>query len=181
MPDETVINEVDETDEVDGEEEQVPESYDAWLETQPAVIRSLLDDHVKGLKGALETERGNRKDLEKKVRDLATKAEKGSELEKHAITLADSLKDADARADFYEEAHLAGVTNLKLAYVVTQQDKLFDRYGKPDLMKLREGYPELFKAEKPKVTPAGNAGSGTGGEPPKRAGMNEWIRKSAGR
>ena len=180
MPDDPENQEETEDQETTEDQgEPIPETYEAWLEEQPEPIKVLLDEHVKGLKSALEAERGSRKELEKKVRELAAKADKGSELERKLTETADILQESDKRADFYEEAHLAGVGNLKLAWVVIGQDQLLDRYGKPDLMQLKERYPELFRSAKASPPPA-HAGTGTGTPPPQKAGMNEFIRRGAG-
>lgn len=159
-------------------EPQTPLSYDAWLEQQPDEVKALLDNHTKGLKSALTSEREARSRLEKDLRDAAKKAEKGSETEQQLTRLADEAAEADRRATFYEDAHRLGVTNLKLAYLVAVQDEMFDRQGRVNWQALKESYPELFGgAHKP---PAGNAGAGTQ-TPPKSGGMNEFIRRSAGR
>ena len=149
---------------------QAPLSYDAWLEQQPDEIKSLLDTHTRGLKSALASEREARNRLEKDLRDAAKKAEKGSEMEQQLTRLADQAAEADRRAAFYEDAHRLGVTNLKLAYLVATQ-------GRVNWQALKESYPELFTGPRP---PVGNAGAGTK-EPPKPGGMNEFIRRSAGR
>ena len=154
-----------------------PPTFDAWLEARTPEEKALLEGHTKGLKSALDSERETRKDLEKQVRDLAGKAEKGSEMEAQLTKTADSLADATRRADFMEAAHAAGVTNLKLAYTVAVQDEMFDRQGRPNFESMKAQYPELFASGKP-VIPTGSAGVGTGTEPPPVADMNAFIRGS---
>ena len=155
-------------------------TFDAWIKDQDEKIKSMLEGHTKGLKTALESERGNRKDLEKQLRDLAGKAEKGSEAQEQLTKMADDMAKSDQRADFYEAAHAAGVTNLKLAYTVAVQDEMFDRRGQVNFETLKQNYPELFGAAVRKPAPGG-AGNGTGGEPKPAASMNDWIRKKSGR
>lgn len=171
MPDENTSNE-------EGTQEE-PLTFDGWLGEQPEEVKALLDGHTEGLKSALKSERGSRKDLEKQLRDLAAKAEKGSEAQKELAGIADKLGEADRKADFYEAAHAAGVTNLKLAYVVASQDEMFDRRGRVNFDTLKTQYPELFGV-KPAPT-KGNAGSGTNTEPTPAENMNTFIRRSAGR
>ena len=160
--------------------ETPPQTFEAWLDGQSPETKALLDEHTKGLKSALETERGSRKDLEKQVRDLAGKAGKGSEAEAELTRLADAIAESDRKTDFYEVAHAAGVTNLKLAYLMAVQDEMFDRRGQVNFEELKRVAPELFGG-KP-ASPPGNAGAGTGSASQGTAPtMNEIIRKAAGR
>lgn len=154
-------------------------TFETFIAKQSDEIKALMDGHINGLKTALGSERDTRKDLEKQVRDLATKAEKGSEAEKQLTTLADQMATADRKASFYEDAHTAGVTNLKLAFVVATTDELFDKKGNVNFADLKTKYPELFGVKK---VPNGNAAEGTEDEPDTAgSAMNRLIRKKAGR
>jgi hypothetical protein len=159
---------------------EAPKNFTEWLEKQDAIVRGLYDTEVQGLKSALKSERDARGTLEKDLRDAAAKAEKGSEAEKQLTGMADRVAESDGKAAFYEAAHGVGVTNLKLAYLVAKQDELFDRKGNPDFEALKKGYPELFGKPGAPPPPPGNAGAGTGGTPPAKQGMNEFIRAAAG-
>jgi len=161
-----------------GGAQQPPPTFDVWLSGQDDGVRGLIDGHVKGLRTALESERGERKGLEKQVRDLARGQEKDSDAQRKLTEIADQLSETDRRAGFYELAHQAGVTNLKLAYLVAVQDEIFDRHGNANIERLKQSYPELFTAAQ--KTPQGNAGAGTN-NPPAAQGMNEYIRRAAGR
>ena len=159
-----------------------PQTLPEWIgtiedETQRETVNGLLAAHVGKLEKALSSERETRKDLEKQVRDLASKAEKGSDSQKQLEELANNLEEAGRKSNFYEEAHKAGVSNLKLAFVVATQDDLFDKRGNVDFEQMKESYPELFGAKK---VPDGNAGSGNGKTPDGKS-MNAFIRKAAGR
>lgn len=160
-----------------------PTTWGAWLDAQPAEMKTLVqtlhDAEIHGLKSALDSERGKNKDAEKQLRELAEKAEKGSELQAKLAEMADSVQEAQRRSDFMEAAHAAGVTNLKLAYTVAVQDEMFDKHGRPNFEAMKTSYPELFASGKP-APPPGNAGAGTGTTPPPAGDMNTWIRKSAG-
>jgi hypothetical protein len=156
-----------------------PLNFDAWLGSQDETVRGLIDSHTKGLKGALESERTQRKDFEKQLRDAAGKLEKGSEAEKQVTALADQVKSANGRADFYEAASAAGCTNLKLAWLAVQQDAdLTDSKGNVRMDALKTAFPELFKSAAPRVP--GNAGSGAG-QGNAAPNMNAIIRQAAGR
>jgi hypothetical protein len=153
-------------------------TFDTWQSSLPDEQKSLIESHTKGLKSALEAERGSRKDLEKQVRELAAKAEKGSDAERQLTELANKIQESDRRADFFDAAHRAGVTNLKLAYLTATMEDLFDRKGNADFEAMKKQFPELFGVRK---SPAGNAGEGTDGGTPAPADMNARIRRLAGR
>lgn len=158
---------------------QKPLVFDDWLKSQSDDVTTMLNSHTNGLKTALSEERKARGDLEKKLRDLAGKVEKGSESEKKLTEMVDQLAENDRKAEFYEEAHQAGVTNLKLAYLVAIQEGLFDSKNRVNFGEMKKEYPELFGSTKP---PKGNAGDGTHTNQPAGHGdMNSWIRKSAGK
>lgn len=154
-----------------------PLAYDTWIGEQPDEVKVLLTDHTSGLKTALESERGSRKDLEGKLRDLAEKA-KGDQ--KEALkAMANDIKAADLKTDFFEDAHEAGVSNLKLAYQVALADDMFDRKGNVNFDTMKTGYPELFGG-KPKA-PKGGAGEGHDNDNNPSFDMNDAIRQKAGR
>jgi hypothetical protein len=153
-------------------------TFDAWHSTLPDDQKGLIEEHTKGLKNALDSERGSRKDLEKQLRDMARKAEKGSEAETQLTKMADDLQTADRRADFYESAHAAGVKNLKLAFTVASTDEMFDKRGQVNFDEMKKKYPELFGST---TTPRGDGGSGTHNGNPPDNDMNLRIRRGAGR
>lgn len=152
--------------------------YESWLAAQPDEVKTLLENNTKGLKSALSSERDARAQLEKDLRDAAKKAEKGSEMETQLTQMADQVAESDRKTDFYEAAHQAGITNLKLAYTVAVQDEMFDKRGLVNFEEMKKSYPELFGTNK---KPDGNAGAGTGGDGTPTGNMNDWIRQAAGR
>ncbi len=111
----------------------MPPNFDAWLTNQDDSVKKLVDGHVKGLKTALDGERTRSRDLERQLRDAAAKLEKGSDAEKRLTELANQAADATRQATFYDMAHAAGVTNLKLAWTAARADDLFKKDGTPDL------------------------------------------------
>lgn len=155
-----------------------PASFDTWLGAQPDDVRARIEENISGLKSALTAEREANREREKELRDLAAKAEKGSEAQKELERLADQLAESDRRADFYEAAQHAGVTNLKLAYIAATQDELFDHKGNPQFDALRERYPELFVIQ---TAPSGHAGAGTQKPLTQKPTMTDFIRRAAGR
>ena len=161
----------------EGQQENV--TFDSWIEGQDEQVRGLIDGHVGGLRSALQSERDQRKDFEKQLKSTVAQVDAGTEARKQLDTLTGQLESQAQQAEFYEAAHMAGVANLKLAWLAVQQDEsLVDRHGKADMGRLKESYPELFTSPK---TPAGNAGTGTQKDPTGAGGMNEFIRKSSGR
>ena len=162
----------------EGDQGEVLE-WDTWHEALPEDAQELVAGHVSGLKTALKSERDARNTAEKDLRDVAGELEKGSEAQKKVLKLADDVAAGNVKTDFYEEAHEAGVSNLKLAFVVAKEDGLFDKRGNANFTKLKESYPELFTRKK---VADGNAGEGTGSGPPKgKIDMNALIRAKAGR
>lgn len=157
-------------------------TFETWYAGLEATHKALFDSHVQGLKMALSSERTQRADLARQVKDLATKAEKGSDLEKQLNGVQASLQAAERRATFAEDALRpeVGCVNAKAAYALAIAEDLFDRQGRPDWAALKQTAPELFRR-----TGAGSAGSvdggagNAGGQP--RVTMNEIIRRAAGR
>jgi hypothetical protein len=155
--------------------------FETWLGRQDDTVKGLIDGHTKGLKSALESERTQRKDFERQLREAAGKLEKGSEAEQRVTKLADDLGTATRRADFYEVASAAGCTNLKLAWLAVSQDAdLMDSRGNVRMEALKQAFPELFKATQQPAA-RGNAGSGAGQGGTPTASMNDFIRRAAGR
>lgn len=186
MPDNTEANTQNtdgETPEEEGQgnEESTTPTFETWLAGQDDTVKGLVNTHTQGLRTALDSERTSRKDLEKQLRALGKKQEKGSEAQVELTKLADSLKAATQRADFYEAAQKEGVVNLKLAYMAAREEGVIDDDEKTvDFDALRKSHPQLF-APKPK-TPNGNAGNGTGSNnKPTPFNMTKAIRQQAGR
>ena len=161
---------------------QTHASFDVWLQQQDEGTRKLYEDHVSGLKTALKSERTEKGDLSRQLKDLAKKAEEGSALKAELYRLASTQEKTSRRADFLEAAVAAGVTDLKLAWkaVSADGDEFLDRKGQINFEALKAAHPGLF--EKPRV-PDVNAGRGLGGGNPNKsstAAMNDFIRKAAG-
>ena len=171
------------TGEAEGEENQGEQAdvleWETWHGSQTPEAQKLVAGHVSGLKTALGSERDARDKAESDLRAVAKELEDGSKAQKEVLRLADDNAAISAKADFYEDAHKSGVTNLKLAYLVAKDDDLFDKRGNVNFEKMKEANPELFGR---KIIPDVGAGDGTGSrDMPKKVDMNAMIRKKAGR
>jgi hypothetical protein len=170
---------VEEGQEVQPKEEAKALEWKPWHDALPPEAQELVAEREKGLKSALDSERDARKTAETDLRAVAKKLEEGSEAQQEVLKLADQVAEGTTKADFYEEAHKAGVSNLKLAYHVATTEELFDKRGAVNFEKMKEAYPELFGK---KQVPRGDAGEGTGTAPGgKDISMNAFIRRSAGK
>jgi len=154
-------------------------NWDTWHKTLPKNVQTLIADHESGLKTALGSEREARGTAEKDLRKVAKKLEEGSDAQKEVLKLADEVAVGNTKADFYEDAHKAGISNLKLAYHVATTEDLFDKRGNVDFEKMKENFPELFSKSPRK--PTASAGEGMEGELSQKADMSNWIRQQAGR
>ncbi len=154
-------------------------NFTDWLTEQDEATQSMINGHITGLKSALDTERSDRKKLEKQVRETAKQLEAGSETRQQLETMANDLATANGRSSFYESAHGAGVKNLPLAYVAAREAQLLGDDGAADMKAMKERFPELFTVP---VSPAGNAGEGTQHPAPNsEPDMDTFIRRAAGR
>ena len=156
-------------------------TFEDWFANQPDDVKALISDHERGLKSALDAERGNTKALSRQISDLQGAAEKGSELEKQLSTLQAKLTESERHANFIDGAASAGCTNAKAAYKLAKADEdLWKRDGSPDWEAIKETAPEFFQKPKPASE---NAGSGTDKDPQagsKMHPMDEIMRRSLG-
>jgi len=120
--------------------------FEAYLAKQAEPVKKLYETHTQGLKSALETERTSRKEAERQLRELAKKAESGSEAQKQLTEMAERMATTERMNQFYATAHAAGVKNLRLAYLAASEAKLISEQGEVDFAKMKESYPELFAA-----------------------------------
>ena len=154
-------------------------TWEAVLEGLPEDVRALYDEHIQGLRSALDAERGQRRDLARQLREATQGLEEGSQARDALESVTARLEAAEQRAAFFEEAARPeiGCTNPRLAYLAAQEIEAFDRRGNPNWDVLKKQFPELFRKTK---TPSANAGSGAD-QTPKGGDMNAFIRRSAGR
>lgn len=157
--------------------------FSEWLTEQSEDVQEMINGHISGLSSALETERKDRKSLQKQVKDLASKAESGSEIQKQLDQMTADLNASNGRSFFYESVSGQGVKNLKLAHLAAAEAGLIGDDGTVDLDGLKKGYPELFGTADVPMVPRGNAGegAGSGGSVSKqKISMDDLIRSSVG-
>ncbi len=159
---------------------ETPENWEQFLEGQPEGVRTLYEAHTQGLRSALQSEREQRSDLARQLREATGQLEEGSEAREALERLNGQLESAQRRADFYEEAARPeiGCTNPRLAFLGAQEVEAFDRRGNVNWERLKEQFPELFGQSR---TPPANAGSGTGSDAPRDFDINAAIRAATGR
>jgi hypothetical protein len=165
--------EIDQTQPADDKSSE--ETFEAWLAAQDDKVKGLYTAHTGGLTSALAAEREANKKSQNQLRELAKKAEKGSELEVELTKQADALKTSEKRATFMDKAHSAGVRSLKLAFLAASEAGMVKDDGDCDFVKLRADYPELFAAAQ-----SVHAGDGTGGQGQQKSDMNVTLRKAFG-
>lgn len=156
-----------------------PPTFDAWLEGQDETVRGLIDGHVAGLRSALDSERSQRKELAKALKDASKDLEEGSKAREALESLSGRLEAHEQQVAAYEVLSQAGVADLRLAYIAAREAGFVRKDGTVNVEQLREQHPALFKA---RTMPQGNAGSGAGanGVPPTKD-MNAFIRLASGR
>jgi uncharacterized protein YhaN len=178
MDTQTTAREAQTTQQADGASEtQAPVTFDAWLAGQDETVKALAEQHTAGLRSALQSEREQRKEAIKQLKELATNAEKGSELEGQLQKLLAEKDAAERRATFLEAAQATNCTNPKAAFLIAQTENLFKRDGTPDWEAIQTFAPEFFRPKAQTVS----AGIGTQGAPPTGKNMNDFIRRAAGR
>lgn len=162
----------------DGGANDAPITFETWLQAQPDEVRSLISTHEGGLKSALDSERKQRNELAKALKDATKDLEAGTEARKALEGLSSKLEEQERQLAFYDAATAAGVSNLKLAWIAAREAGAIDKAGNVNMDTLKKEYPELFKKT---PLPPGNAGAGANGQPPgQRGGMDALIRQVAG-
>lgn len=156
-----------------------PQSFDEWLGAQDAAIKGLVGERFRALEASVKATRDERNELAKQLKAAAKGLGAESEERKALEAMTAKVEAAEMRAAFFEDAAKPeiGCGNAKLAFIAAQEIGAIDAKGRINWGALKEQFPELFRAK----PPAGNAGAGTGTPPPAKGGMNEFIRKAAGR
>ena len=156
-------------------------TWETVLAALPEEQQGLYNQHVQGLRTALQSERDQHQDLARQLREATQRLEEGSETRQQLEQLTGQIEVANQRADFFEQATQPeiGCSSPRLAWLAAQEVEAFDRRGNVNWAVLKEQFPELF-GQATKKQPPGNAGSGTS-TPPAAQGMNAFIRRQAGR
>ncbi len=147
--------------------------YDGLEEGQ----RSLIDQHVSGLKNALTSERDAAKRLDGQLGKLRGELEGNTEALTQLDTLQGSLQSSKTKASVYEAASQAGVSNLRLAWLAAKEDDLISEQGEVDFEEMEKNYGALFGSAS---GADGHVGTGSG----RKAGkgdrsMDDLIRAKA--
>ena len=153
-------------------------TWESILAEMPDEQRGLYDQHISGMRNALEGEKERRRELSERLQAATNQLEAGSAVRQELEQMKAQLEETQKRADFATEAGSHAVTNVKLAYLAAQEFDLFDRRGNVQWDELRNQAPELFTQPQPA---RGNAGSGTSAPPSQAQDMNAHIRRMAGR
>jgi hypothetical protein len=175
---------MDEGQEVDGKSAAggTPENegltFESWIGAQPDAVRGLVDTHVGGLKNALNSEREQRKELQKALKDATKALEDGTEARTRLEGLSGKLEAYEQQIGAYDALQAAGVSNLKLAYIAAREAGAVDKSGQVAMETLKAAYPELFIK---KVAVSANAGTGSRNGVPAGTDVNAQIRRAAGR
>jgi len=157
----------------------VPGNYDEWFEAQEAGVKALLTNRFTALQNTVKATRDERDAFKGQIQDLASKVEKGSEVEQQLSSLAQKLEVTERRASFMEQAMKPEVScrNPAAAWALaTTMDEGFTKKGLPDWQAIKAAAPELFGVRVPNA----HGGDGTGDKPGK-TNMNDLIRRKAGR
>ena len=159
-----------------GEQAPQPIKFDEWIGTQDESIKTAYEEHTTGLKNTVTATRQERDTFAKQIKELSSKAEKGSDLEKLLNATKSDLEAAEKRAVFSEEAVKPeiGCSNPRAAFLLAAADDLFDRRGNPDWKAIKEAAPELFGKTNNTQT---HAGTGAGTQPKPAGSMNDFIRQ----
>lgn len=153
-----------------GQEGGTPETFEGWLGKQDEATRALLEKHTGGLKSSLESERTDRREIQRQLTALKAEGDPVA-LKTQLATLQATLAEQEARNGFAEEAHAQGVTNIRLAYLAARDADLLGKKSMWD--ELKKSSPELFA--KKVASPAG-AGNGSGATPSVAPTMNDFLR-----
>ena len=145
--------------------------FDSWFETLEPPQRELVSGHTSSLRGALEVERNDRKALAKQLKELSGKLEANSDAAQQLDALRTQMETTTRRAEFVEEAALAGCALPRQAWHIAQAEGL-------TVAQMRSQYPQLF-SQAPKAP--GGSGAGTSAPPAVKTSMNDYIRRAAGR
>ncbi len=153
-------------------------TFDTYYAGLDATTKGLIDSHVSGLKTALDSERKNGKTLAQQVKELAEKADEGSDSKAALEAMSAQLAEANRKAQFFDAAAAKGVKNINLAYVAAKEEGLFDSNGACNFEALKGKFPELYS---PAAGGGGGGDAGSGSSTTQSDDINAAIRRAAGR
>ena len=149
------------------------QTFEGWYKALPADVQGLVDDHVDGLRSALNTERSERKSLEKRLKEIQKQADEGRRRQSQLQQLSDEMSAATARASFFEAAHTADVRTCAWPgwrpTMPASSTRKPEQWTSPNCAK----WLELFAG---KTLPPANAGAGARQTGVAKPGMNDFTR-----
>jgi len=157
-----------------------PPTFDGWFATQDEVVQGVINTRFTALENTVRATREERDTVRAQIKDMAKKAEKGSEFETQLNEALRKLDLSERKSDFMEQALKPeiGCRNPKAAYALAVSDGLFNSKGNPDWAAIKSVAPEIFGKE----IPPAHGGDGTGDQiVAGNLGMNALIRRKAGR
>lgn len=160
---------------------EVPGTWDEYLDQLPQEAVGLYNEHVTGLKNTVKATRDERDTFKGRL-DAVIESLDGKNPEEVRNQLTDMQKElttANQRSVFFEQAANPeiGCRNARLAWITAQTENLFDRNGNPDWDAIKQVAPEIFGTKRRDV----GAGQGNRVQNQTSMGPNEWIRKQTGR
>jgi hypothetical protein len=160
---------------------QAPPDPEEWYDSLDEPTRGVVDAYNVKLQNALKEERQQRKELQKQLKELAARPVDDTQWKSKIEEISGQLTEANLKASFYESA--AEQANLPakryaVAYKIAKIDGLISDDGEVDWKALQEQHDYLFSAptQETQQRKPGNAGSGIGGKPQPKRGMNDLIR-----
>ena len=175
----------------------VPATYDELIASLDEPRRLIVDEHISGLKTALQAERTTVKKLEAQAKAAQTLAEERARLEGTAqAALAAEVASAQAeaaiaqgRATFYEHAVDQGVRrkSVRLAYLAALDSGHLQADGSIRWDEIRDQFSDLFESPghtsptPPSRSSSAAAGAGARADTPAAPTLNQIIRTAAGR
>lgn len=160
-----------------------PNDADAWADSLDDAGKTALNAYVAlettRLKTALDTERAQRKELAKQLKELSVKPADDTAWKAKIEAISGQLSEANLKASFYESA--AGQDDLAAkrygaAYKIAKIDGLIDEDGAVDWAALKEQHDYLFSTPVVATPAKGHAGNGVGGRAQKPQNINDVLR-----
>lgn len=152
--------------------EEVKTKFDAWLETQPEDVKSLLTERFTALENTVKATREERDNLSSELKQMAKHVDANSDAGKQLAEAISRAETSERKSSVLEDAVRVGVKNPLTVYAVAITENLFTEDGKPDWEQIKLKAPELFTAS----SINSDAGSGTNQKPEKS--FNAEIRKA---
>lgn len=164
-------------------------TYDAFVASLDDVRRALIDQHITGLKRALQAERATVKQLDGQAKTAQALADDKTRLEAAMAAQAVDAQLATHRADFYEHAIDQGVRrkSVRLAYLAALDAGHLGDDGTIGWEAMRAQFSDLFESPgrngpiPPSRSTTAAAGAGSRGDTPAAPTLNQIIRNAAGR